>query len=72
MNLLNNDSFRTTGALTGIFSVLGMSPTGVTCADATAIEFAEMLRDQVVEHDHIGYRATGSISNLFGWLGARG
>ena len=70
INLLNNDSFRTTSALTGIFSVLGKSPTGVTCADDR--EFAEVLHDQMVEHNRIGYGAVGSVSNLFGWLGARG
>jgi hypothetical protein len=36
INLLNNDCFRTTSALTGIFSVLGKSPTGVTCGRAHA------------------------------------
>jgi hypothetical protein len=72
INLLNNDSFRTTSALTGIFLVLGKTPTGVTCAEPTAIEFAEVLRDQVVERKQIGYGAIGSVSNLFGWLGARG
>jgi hypothetical protein len=72
INLLNNDSFRTTSALTGIFSVLGKSPTGMTCAEPTAIEFAEVLRDQVVGHNQIGRGAIGSVSNLFGWLRARG
>jgi hypothetical protein len=36
INLLNNDCFRTTSALKGIFSVLGKSPTGVTCGRAHA------------------------------------
>jgi hypothetical protein len=72
INLLNNDSFRTTSALTGIFSVLGKSPTGVTCAERTATEFAEVLHDHVVEHNRIGYGVIGSVSNLFGWPGARG
>ena len=72
INLLNNDSFRTTSTLTGIFSVLGKSPTGVTCAEPTAIEFAEVLPNQAVEHNQIGFGAIGSVSNLFGRLGARG
>jgi hypothetical protein len=72
INLLNNDSFRTTGTLTGIFSVLGKSPTGVTCAEPTAIEFTEVGRDQVVEDHQIGHGAIGSVSNLSDWLAARG
>jgi len=50
INLLNKDCFRTTSALTGIFSVLGKSSMGVTCAEPTAIEPRRSLRDLVVGH----------------------
>jgi hypothetical protein len=44
LNLLNNDWFRTTSALTGIFSVLGKSLTGVRCGRARKSDTAASVR----------------------------
>jgi hypothetical protein len=72
INLLNNDSFRTTSALTGILSVLGKSPTGATCAGQTATECAEVLPDQRVEHNQIGYGRSVRCRSLSAAWGREG
>jgi hypothetical protein len=71
INLLNKDCFRTTSALTGIFSVLGKSSMGVTCAEPTAIEPRRSLRDLVVGHTQDRTRRVGSVANPSVGLGAR-
>lgn len=71
-NLLNNDGFRTTSALTAIFPVLGKSPTGATCAEPIAIEPLKRCattRSSALKPD-IG--AADPTSSLSGWLGHEG
>ena len=70
-NLLNNDGFRTTSALTAIFPVLGKSPTGATCG-TDRNRAAEALCDHEVERAQAGRWGRRSDVEPFRPAGARG